>query len=184
MDQILNYLAGALGVDSTTFLLILAVVVAVCNLVGRLIPDDATGALGVFRKVAKVVGLYVSNRVTDGVSVNDTARVVAGVAPQSSVSPNSTTVRSPLAVGVVAILLGIAALFTTGCTSVQLNSTTEAICQSVPLAQDALDSATQTKNVVLAERILATVNRVCPSVALSLNIAEALRLGVVVPASH
>ena len=40
---------------------IAALIVAVAQLIGKAIPDTATGALGVVRKVAKVVGLYVQN---------------------------------------------------------------------------------------------------------------------------
>jgi hypothetical protein len=32
------------------------------RLVGNVIPDDATGILGVVRKFAKILGLYVDNR--------------------------------------------------------------------------------------------------------------------------
>lgn len=177
MDNIVNSVAGLLGISPITFVLLLGVVVAVCNLVGKLIPDDATGALGVLRQVCKVLGLYISTRITTGVSVNDTARVVAGIQPKSTVTGSSSTVRSPAFVGVLAVLLGIASLFTTGCTPLQLESATSAICQSVPLAQNALDSATQTGRVALAQRILDRVNSACPGILLALDVSQALRLG-------
>jgi len=48
----------------------------VCAALGKLIPDTATGPLGWVRKVLKVGGLYVSNRVAPGESVSDVARSV------------------------------------------------------------------------------------------------------------
>lgn len=41
---------------------ILAIVVLVAQLVGKIIPDQSGGFLGVLRSVAKFVGLYVQNR--------------------------------------------------------------------------------------------------------------------------
>lgn len=40
---------------------IVALVVAVAQLIGKAIPDTATGPLGIVRKLAKVVGLYAPN---------------------------------------------------------------------------------------------------------------------------
>lgn len=180
MDNVLNLLAGLLGVDPSTFLLLVGLVICVCNLLGRLIPDDAVGYLAVVRKVAKVLGLYLSNRVTTGVSVNDTARAVAGASGITVKSPGSPPVTSSVSLrspATVAILAGIATLFLAGCTPVQLEATTSAVCQSVPLAQAALDSATQTGKVALAQRILDRVNQVCPSVLLALDVTQAIRLG-------
>lgn len=39
----------------------LALAVMVAQLIGKTIPDSATGVLGFIRKVAKFVGLYVPN---------------------------------------------------------------------------------------------------------------------------
>lgn len=41
---------------------IIALVVLVAQLVGKAIPDSAGGILGIVRKLAKVVGLYVKNQ--------------------------------------------------------------------------------------------------------------------------
>lgn len=38
-----------------------ALIIAIAQFVGKVIPDSATGVLGVIRKIAKVIGLYVSN---------------------------------------------------------------------------------------------------------------------------
>lgn len=40
---------------------VVALVVAVAQLIGKAIPDGATGPLGVVRKIAKLVGLYITN---------------------------------------------------------------------------------------------------------------------------
>lgn len=61
-----------LGQDGFTTALVIVVILA--QLIGRLIPDDATGILGVIRKVAKVVGLYVANRVTADKDTDAAAR--------------------------------------------------------------------------------------------------------------
>lgn len=40
---------------------IAALAVAVAQLIGKVIPDSATGVLGAIRKIAKIIGLYVPN---------------------------------------------------------------------------------------------------------------------------
>lgn len=80
-DYIPN-LAAWLGVEPSTALLLLAFLVALANLVGRLIPDDATGILGVVRKLCKVIGLYASNRIASGLTVNEVARTTVPIIEQ------------------------------------------------------------------------------------------------------
>lgn len=41
---------------------VVAIVALVAQLIGKLIPDQSGGLLGVIRSVAKVVGLYIENR--------------------------------------------------------------------------------------------------------------------------
>jgi hypothetical protein len=41
---------------------LIALAVLAAQFVGKAIPDSATGFLGIVRKVAKVVGIYVSNQ--------------------------------------------------------------------------------------------------------------------------
>jgi hypothetical protein len=184
MDQILAYLAGVLGVSPTTFLLILGVFVSVCNLVGKLIPDDATGYLAVVRKIAKVGGLYVSTRITSDVTVNDAARAVAGATAITTKDAagrfQSTTLRSPW---VVAVLAGAFALFLSGCTIAQAKVATlatQAVCENIPLAQAALDSAAQTKRVADVERILNHIQAVCPEILTAIDMGPLIKLGVTV----
>jgi hypothetical protein len=69
-------IAAWLGLDPATVLLLLTILVTVCNLAARLIPDTATGWLGGIRKVAKIVGMFVPNRVASGITVNDVAKAV------------------------------------------------------------------------------------------------------------
>lgn len=40
----------------------IALVVVAAQIVGRIIPDNSKGILGVVRKIAKLVGLYTPNR--------------------------------------------------------------------------------------------------------------------------
>lgn len=77
LDALVDSIAFALGFEATSLLALFAVLSLVCRLVGKFIPDDATGTLGVIRRVCKVIGLYVGNRVTRNVSTNDAARAVA-----------------------------------------------------------------------------------------------------------
>lgn len=171
MDSMVSYVAGLLGISPVTLILVLGVVVAVCNLVGKLIPDDATGTLGLVRKVCKVLGLYVSTRITSGVTVNDTARVVAGVSPKSSLG-TSNTVRSPALAGVGAILLGVAALLVTGCAPAALagvNTAANLVCTSAPFAQALYNSAVATGDGDRINKVLTDLQRACPSVLLLIH---------------
>lgn len=71
-----DLLGEVLGMHGDSAVLVTVGTVAVANVVGRVIPDDAKGILGVVRKVAKVVGLYASNRVKSGKSVNTVVREI------------------------------------------------------------------------------------------------------------
>jgi hypothetical protein len=168
MDSIINSIAASLGIDPTTLVLLLGVLVAFCNLAGRVIPDDATGWLGGVRKICKVVGLYVSNRVISGVSVNDTARAVAGASAITSKAPGSPPVtvklRSP---AIVAILAGIATLLLSGCAPAAIagvNSAATAVCTSAPLAQALYNSAVASGDHDRVNKILNELQAACPSV--------------------
>lgn len=155
MDYILNYLAGVLGVDTPTFLLILGVVIAVSNLIGRLIPDDATGPLGFVRKVAKVLGLYLSNRVSGSISVNDTARTVAN---------RYNVAKSPWFVGIAALVV---TFFLMGCTALQkerVTTTLSTICTNAPLAQALYNAALASHDNTRVNEILNVLQASCPAV--------------------
>jgi hypothetical protein len=64
IEAILTYLGGLIGVSPAATVVVLGLMVSIANLVGKAIPDEATGILGVIRRVAKVIGLYVPNRTT------------------------------------------------------------------------------------------------------------------------
>lgn len=74
IEHLIPDLAKLLGLDPSTVLFLLGVIVSVSNLLGRVIPDDAVGPLGVVRKVAKIIGLYVPNTIAAGVTVNQVCR--------------------------------------------------------------------------------------------------------------
>ena len=112
--QLAAAVASALGLDVLTVVGFLPVIVIGLNVLGRAIPDDKTGVLGIVRKFAKIGGLYISNRVSSGVSVNDVAKVAAGVKaveevpalaerlPEvvESIAENSDPVGAPLFPGI------------------------------------------------------------------------------------
>lgn len=78
LENLIPNLAAFFNVQPATMLLLVTIVVTTCNLVGRLIPDDKTGLLGLIRDVCKLLGVYAPNRVTAGITVNDVARSVVG----------------------------------------------------------------------------------------------------------
>lgn len=97
MEQIFNNFVNGFGLSSAHVLVLLVVLSLVCNVLGRLIPDDATGFLGVLRRIAKVLGLYVSNRIgADGVSVNSvTKAVVESALPDRVAEIESRAILKP-----------------------------------------------------------------------------------------
>lgn len=74
IEHYIPNVAAMLGVEPATVLLFVGLTVALANLAGRLIPDDATGWLAGVRKVCKFIGLYASNRIASGLTVNEIAK--------------------------------------------------------------------------------------------------------------
>lgn len=70
-----------LGISGTSVMVTLLVVSTICNTIARAIPEDATGWKGVVRQICKIIGLYVSSRVTNGISVTDVARSMVQAPP-------------------------------------------------------------------------------------------------------
>lgn len=70
MEDAIAVIADWLGVDPAVIVALLPTLVFIFNLIYRSIPDDKVGFLGVVRNITKVLGLYLSNRVASGVSVN------------------------------------------------------------------------------------------------------------------
>src|SRR3546814_2691257 len=89
-------LAKLLGVEPSTALLIVGLLIALMNLGGRLIPDDATGWLGFVRKICKLVGLYASNRITSKLTVNKIAETT--VRSEEHTSELQSLIRNSYAV--------------------------------------------------------------------------------------
>lgn len=83
VELMIPNVAKYFGIEPSTALLLFGVVITICNLAGRLIPDDKIGWVGKLRDLLKAIGLYTPNRVTNGVSVNDVASAVVGVADKS-----------------------------------------------------------------------------------------------------
>lgn len=73
LEALVPDLAGAMGLSPSTLLLYVILGSTAANIAGRLIPDDVTGPLGSLRDLFKILGGYVSNRVSSGVSVSQVA---------------------------------------------------------------------------------------------------------------
>lgn len=71
---ILDGILRQLGFDGVGLVALYSMLVLGCRLIARVIPDDKTGFLGLIRKVSRVVGLDLSNRITSGVSINDVSK--------------------------------------------------------------------------------------------------------------
>lgn len=67
---LVDLIASRLGMTEEQLGIATLFTILIANLASRLIPDDSTGAMGWAQKIAKVVGLYASNRVTKGVTQN------------------------------------------------------------------------------------------------------------------
>lgn len=147
---IMFHLASRYGIDPITMLAILGLVVALSNVIGRLIPDDAVGTLGFIRKVAKAIGLYVSNRVSSGVSVNQVAKAAIGVEQEHPVvdlmkesgalPPDNgvilgrndkgqfTNLKSHWIVGLIALMVMCALVSACSTVGIGLEATGKALC--------------------------------------------------------
>lgn len=186
MEQLFNQVIDGLGLTPTTLLILLGVASVVFNIIGRLIPDDAEGFLGFVRKLSKVLGLYVSNRISGGLSVNDAARVaVHEVAPivgelqeRAILKPfpgaevhvatrgkdgKFQKVESPWPVAILALLLLLPMLG--GCATAgttQLRAAAQAVCQSVPELAVAINLIRDDTNRERALFALHGLERACP----------------------
>ena len=78
-EKFIPDIASMLGVEPSTVLLLVGLIIAIANLGGRLIPDDKTGFLGFVRTACKLIGLYASNRISSGLTVNKIAETTAPI---------------------------------------------------------------------------------------------------------
>lgn len=77
---VLEGILRQLGFDGVGIITLYSLTVLAARLVARFIPDDKTGFLGLVRKVSRVVGLDLSNRISSGVSQNDVAKATMTIA--------------------------------------------------------------------------------------------------------
>lgn len=192
IENLIPNLAAFFNVDPATILLLVTIFVALCNLAGRIIPDDATGVLGTVRKVCKLIGLYASNRVTKGVSVNAVANVLLDskvtergeggkFVATKTVEEAASNLKSHWLAGVAAIGL---ALMLGGCTTAQMsrvNSIANSVCQSAPAAQAVLDQFADSGETAKAQKFLDALHVACPLLLIYLDYSKAESVGVVAP---
>lgn len=185
MSDLIDPIADYFGISGASLLATLAVTSLVCNLIGRLIPDDATGWQSVVRNVAKVIGLSVSSRLTKGVSVSDVAKVLlesrippAPAGKGETVEDAARTVKSPWIAGVMALFLSLLLM---GCTTTQMDrgiKVTNALCSNAPLAQLVLDQAVDSRSKSRVQSLLNFLHAKCPLVTLALDYRKADAAGV------
>lgn len=104
IEHLIPNVAAWLHVEPATVLLIVVTVSSISNIIARAIPDDTEGFLGGVRNVCKVLGMYVSNRVQSGVSVNEVVGDVADSQRNSTIADRylnewpegSGTLREPV----------------------------------------------------------------------------------------
>lgn len=80
VEHLIPNIAAVFNIQPATALLIVIAISVACNIGGRLIPDDKVGYMGLLRKVLKILGGVVANRVVGKVTPNDAARVIVDTA--------------------------------------------------------------------------------------------------------
>lgn len=81
LENLAGQIAGLVGVEPSTLVLLIMIVGTLANAGARLIPDDAVGFWGGVRRVCAVIGVYIPSRISPGVSVNDVARAALDTPP-------------------------------------------------------------------------------------------------------
>lgn len=184
MDEFFNLVHQLTGLDSTKLVLVVMLASMLARFFGPLIPDDSVGFWGFLRKVLNIVGLYSSNRITSGVSVNDVVKVVAnstttvrdesGKFTGQTVADAAKTVSSHWAATLLAMAM-IGMLVLGGCTTAQtqrLGQIGVAVCNNVPLAQALLDNAADSKRKATAQKVFDDLKIACPLLLPQLNTAR------------
>lgn len=100
MESIILLIAAKLGISPELLPVYLGVLIAVSNLLGKSIPASATGPLGIVRKVALVVGLYIPQRLTPGVTTKNVAAAIAAEVPDAVIKAGSDQLKEAVATGV------------------------------------------------------------------------------------
>lgn len=73
-QDFLDQIFSGLGIDGASAIALILGLSMVCNFLYRLIPDDSTGFLGIVKPILRVIGLYASNRISSGITVNDVVK--------------------------------------------------------------------------------------------------------------
>lgn len=114
MNDILDAITRALGIDPSYLAIYLTLIVAVANIVGKSIPESATGPLGIIRRVCKIIGLYVPNQITRTVSTATVAKAVVATASDSSIASAAECMPHAIETGTSAGVLAREILDTAG----------------------------------------------------------------------
>lgn len=78
LQQFIPNIAAWLHLAPATLLFYIGLIATIANVTTRLIPDDSTGWKHTVRSIAAVIGIYVPNRVSAGITVSDVAKQVLG----------------------------------------------------------------------------------------------------------
>lgn len=89
MDQLFALVAYRLGISPEMLPVYIGVIIALANVGGKSIPVSATGPLGVLRKICLVIGLYVPQKITPGVSTKTVAASIAATLPDTVIQEAS-----------------------------------------------------------------------------------------------
>lgn len=99
MEQLILLIPNLLGIDPEAFTLYLLLLVTVANVVSKLIPESSTGALGVIRKIASVLGIALANRITPNVTSKDISKAVAAGIPDEKVKEAASALNDAVKTG-------------------------------------------------------------------------------------
>lgn len=187
LNEIAAMFSNLFGVEVAHVITLLLLFSLVARIAGKLIPDDATGVLGVIRMIATVVGLGFSNRISSGVSESDVVKVVAEskdrVRGEDGKFTDATVkevakLKSPAMVGIMALA---AALLLGACTPTQRYIGTEItaqLCNNLPLAQRLLDQAKDSRHRARAQSVLNILRSACPLTLVYLDLKAAEKAGI------
>lgn len=157
---------------------VLVGIVILCNLLGRLIPDDKEGWVGMLRKIFKTVGLYASNRLVGKVSVDqaacvalDKVRVDAASGTIATKAEASRTKRAATKAGNKTSSLGIflaagLSLLLMGCVSPSqtIRNVTQRVCQNVDVATVIVDQLKESERRETLLLVLDFMHEHCPTI--------------------
>lgn len=73
ISTLATQIASLFGLQPSTLILFILIITTAANAGARLIPSDATGFAGTVRTICAFIGVYVSSRVTSGVTIEDVA---------------------------------------------------------------------------------------------------------------